>query len=235
MRTRWQREYRALLAEYPEFIDVYQHLALLLDETGREEEALQLWREAVALGFGCLPESFSMGRDRLAWGYLDNRPFLRTYHSYGLWYLERGEVETALSIFSDILSLNPNDNQGVRGLVIQCYFGLGWPGRVLEVCGSYPDDIMESVLYGRPLALYQQGRQPEAKEALLEAIDHFPLIARELVKTRHRRPKDLRPDRITLGGADQAYYYWTEEGGFWKNTPGAIDLVRECLQEVAGE
>jgi len=47
--------YRQLVGDYPEFIDAHHHLALLLGETGRAEEAFQLWQDVVELGLDCLP------------------------------------------------------------------------------------------------------------------------------------------------------------------------------------
>jgi tetratricopeptide (TPR) repeat protein len=222
--------YRDLVDEYPEFIDVHHHLALLLNDTGRDEEAFQLWQEVVGLGLSCLPEEFEMGRDLLPWLILENRPFLRAYHGLGLEYLARGKTEKALEMFENILAMNPGDNQGVRALVVDCSFQLNRPKDVLVICNWYPDDGMEQLMYGRALALYQLGRRDEAAEALDDAIEFLPLVAKELTKKRHQRPKDLRRNYITYGGADQAYTYWMEQGQHWKNTPGAIEFVMECLQ-----
>jgi tetratricopeptide (TPR) repeat protein len=222
--------YRDLVDEYPEFIDVHHHLALLLNDTGRDEEAFQLWQEVVGLGLSCLPEEFEMGRDLLPWLILENRPFLRAYHGLGLEYLARGKTEKALEMFENILAMNPGDNQGVRALVVDCSFQLNRPKDVLVICNRYPDDGMEQLMYGRALALYQLGRRDEAAEALDDAIEFLPLVAKELTKKRHQRPKDLRRNYITYGGADQAYTYWMEQGQHWKNTPGAIEFVMECLQ-----
>ena len=223
--------YRQLVEDYPEFIDAHHHLALLLDRTGREEEAFRTWQDVVAMGLDCLPKEFEMGRDLLFWSILENRPFLRAYHSFGLEYLERGEIEKALEILSNILTMNPGDNQGVRALVIDCDFRLNRPRDVLAVCERYPDDGMEQVVYGRILALYQLGRKAKAAEALSEAVEFLPLVAQELVKGRHRKPKDLHLGYVTHGGPDQAYYYWIEQGSHWKNTPGALEFVRECLNK----
>ena len=132
----------------------------------------------------------------------------------------------------DMLVMNPNDNQGVRALVIDCNFSLDRPSDVLAVCDQYPDDGLEQVMYGRALALYQLGRRAEAEKALSEAVEFLPLVAKELVKSRHRKPKGLRPDRVTVGGADQAYWYWIDQGQYWRNTPGAIEFVRECLEVI---
>jgi tetratricopeptide (TPR) repeat protein len=223
--------YQDLIDEYPEFIDVHHHLALLLSETERGEEAFQLWQEIVAMGLSCLPEEFEMGRDLLPWVIIENRPFLRAYHGLGLEYLARGKVEKAFAMFSNILAMNPGDNQGARALVVDCSLQLNRPQDVLAVCDRYPDDGMEQLMYGRALALYQLGRRNEAAEALDEAIEFLPLVAKELVKKRHRRPKDLRRGYITYGGADQAYIYWTEQGKHWQDTPGALELVWERLEE----
>jgi tetratricopeptide (TPR) repeat protein len=224
-----EEAYRELLDDYPEFIDVHHHLALVLDVTGRDEEALRIWQAVVAMGLECLPQEFEMGRDGLPWFVLENRPFLRAYHALGLEYLERGEVERALEMFENMLAMNPGDNQGVRALVIDCNLRLGRPREVLAICDQYPGDMMEQVVYGRPLALYQLGRRAEAEQALREAIEFLPLVARELVKRRHTEPEGLNPAYVTQGGADQAYFYWLDQGDNWKNTPGALQFVRDCL------
>jgi len=223
--------YLDLIDEYPEFIDVHHHLALLLGETGRGEEAFRHWQKVVDLGLGCLPKEFEMGRDLLPWLILENRPFLRAYHGLGLKYLARGKTERALDMFENILAMNPGDNQGVRALVVDCSFQLNRPQDVLAVCDRYPDDGMEQLMYGRALALYQLGRRDEAAEALDGAIEFLPLVAKELVKKRHRRPKGFHRDYITYGGADQAYTYWMEQGQHWKNTPGAIEFVMERMEK----
>jgi hypothetical protein len=34
----------------------------------------------------------------------------------------------------------------------------------------------------------------------------------------------------TIGGADQAWYYWRDAGELWEQVPGAIDFVRVFLK-----
>ena len=226
-----EREYRELIATFPEFIDVQHHLALLLEETGRRPEAMRIRTQVVSLGLRVLEDGFTRGKDLLPWGILDNRPFLRAYNGLGIAWLEDGKVEAALSAFNAILEMNPNDNQGVRALAIHCCFLLDHPEGVLAICDRYEGDSMEQVLYGRVLALLQLGRMAEAEDALSVAADFLPLIAKELVKVRHRKPKDFDYDYIALWSPGQAYYYWIKEGKLWRRTPGAIDFVREYLEE----
>lgn len=91
---------------------------------------------------------------------------------------------------------------------------------------------MEGVLYGRPLALYKLGEIEGAREALALAVYNLPLVAQELVKGRHRKPKDLSLDHVALWSPEQAYLYWMEQGRYWEETPGALDLLREVLDDL---
>lgn len=65
----------------------------------------------------------------------------------------------------------------------------------------------------------------------MEAIEYHPNIAKELIKTRHRRPETMMEGYIIAGGDDEAYEYWTSSGKYWKATEGAIDFLKECLRK----
>jgi tetratricopeptide (TPR) repeat protein len=63
---------------------------------------------------------WSLGKDfdgLLPWGHIDNRPFLRCMHGYGLCLWRLGRFDEAGRIFERILRLNPSDNQGIRFLI----------------------------------------------------------------------------------------------------------------------
>ncbi len=53
----------------------------------------------------------------LPWGHIDNRPFLRCMHGYGLCLWRLGQFAEASQIFDRMLWLNPSDNQGIRFLI----------------------------------------------------------------------------------------------------------------------
>jgi len=42
-------------------------------------------------------------------------------------------------------------------------------------------------------------------------------VAKELLKKRHIPPKSLDPDRYTVGGDDEAFYYWERSGILWED------------------
>jgi tetratricopeptide (TPR) repeat protein len=119
---------------------------------------------ALLRGPGCLDPLLS--GDLLEWGWLENRPFLRCLCSLGLRYEWEGRLEEALAIYQELLSFNPNDNQGVRALAVTVLFALKRPEEGIKVCMAYPDDGTSEIAYGRALALFQVGRDHEATTAL---------------------------------------------------------------------
>lgn len=219
-----------LIKGLPEHLDAYHHLALTLQRAGRGEEASDVWRCAVELALKFFPERFDFDRHQLSWLDIENRPFLRAYHGLGVCLLDEEQIEPALEIFERLLSLNPNDNQGARALAVGCLFELQEPEGVLSVCRQHPGDGMEQLVYGRPLALFQLSRLKTATTALNRAIKFLPLIAKELAKKQHRRPRGSNDEYVTMGGADQAYGYWKDHGKHWQDTPGALDWLRVCLK-----
>ena len=224
--------YRRLIRHYPEFIDAHHHLALVLDETGREEAAFRRWKLAVEIGFRSFPPTFMIGRDTLPWAWLENRPFLEACRSLGIRYLVRGRHYDASSVFENILNLNPDDNQGVRAILVDSYLAVDAVIPALEVCDRFPGDSMTELLYGRVLALYRLGRFDEAQDALEIAVRHKPLVAEELIKDAHVPPEDFDPDLLIAGDPGEACHYWIFSGPLWLDSPDAIDFVEDFLLDT---
>ena len=168
-----ERIFRAVLAQMPDHLDAIHHLALVLSKRGMLAEARDLWEQTSRIGHKAFPQDFKLGRDRLEWGWLENRPFLRCLHGLALARYDDGEIEEALGLFQELLSLNPNDNQGVRAIAVQALFKLGRFEDALEITKQYPDDVMPETLYGRALALFKLGQRQEASVALRRLLSTY--------------------------------------------------------------
>ena len=221
-----ERVFKAVLAEMPDHLDAIHHLAMVLSDRYLSEQARDLWEQADRIARKVFPQDFDTGKDRLEWGWLENRPFLRCLHGLALVRYEEGRTEDALRLFQELLPLNPNDNQGVRAIAQETLFELGRLEEALKVARQYPDDVMPETLYGRALVLFKLGRQREATRALKEAVEYLPLVRKELLKVKHHLPKTARPDIVTVGGPDEAYYYWEDWGRFWEKSPAALEWLR---------
>lgn len=91
-------------------IDAHAHLGNL-EFDHSPLQAMAHYEVGIRIGELSLPPDFD---GVLMWGLIYNRPFLRCLHGYGLCLWRLGRGAEAQKIFERILSLNPNDNQGVR-------------------------------------------------------------------------------------------------------------------------
>jgi len=99
-----------LLAADLRCLDAHAHLGNLAFDRD-PDTAVRHYDIGVKIG------ELSLGRDfggLLSWGFIDNRPFLRCLHGYGLCLWRFGRLREAEKVFTRMLWLNPTDNQGVR-------------------------------------------------------------------------------------------------------------------------
>jgi len=220
--------YKEVIGEFPEFIDAYHHLGMLYEEEGKDQLAFENWLKGYQIGKKAFPSDFVPGRDLLPWSFLENRPFLRCTHALGLFFFDRGNLAKGIELFEFIISVNPNDNQGIRMILVEGYLKTGNYMGVLDICDRYKNEFAVEFTYGKPYALFKMGDKEKATLLLKEAIRYSPKVARELLKKRHIPPKNLFPDRYTVGGDDEAYYYWERNGILWDEPE-----MKEWLTQVA--
>lgn len=105
-----------------EYIDAYNGLGSVYFWTN-STKAKEYYQKAYDLTLkhfkGKLPE-------KIEWGILENRQYLRAMHCFGLMLWKESKNEEAMKIFKSILKLNKNDNQGIRYLIAALYEGLSW-------------------------------------------------------------------------------------------------------------
>lgn len=225
-----EKQLLAIIKKCPDHIDALHHLSLIYGETGRDVESYIYAQAAVGVGFQAFPSTFSWSKSRLEWGFTSNRPFLRAYHNLGLWFFNHKQYDGAIEIFGRLLAVSPNDNLGVRYILPECWFAQDKPELVLAHCKTWSEDCSPEIQYTYCLALVACDQVDAAKKLLTGAIGQFPLVAKELLKTAHRRPKSSFPGTITLGGADQAYDYWHQYGKYWSSSVLAMNLLKECYK-----
>jgi tetratricopeptide (TPR) repeat protein len=109
-------------------LDAHSHLgAFEFDHS--PEKALLHFEVGLRIGELSLGEDFT---GVLPWGHIDNRPFLRCMHGYGLCLWRLGHFDEAGRIFRQMLWLNPSDNQGVRFLIDEVAAKRAWEDFEIE-------------------------------------------------------------------------------------------------------
>lgn len=103
-------------------LDAHAHLGNQ-DFDSRPRKAIRHYEVGVRIGELSLGDGFD---GLLPWGHLDNRPFLRCLHGYGLCLWRLGRFCEAAQVFDRMLWLNPSDNQGARFLLDEVKAGTAW-------------------------------------------------------------------------------------------------------------
>ncbi len=90
---------------------------LILSEHAKtDEEAIDLLSQGIACGRKLHASIIaSAGEDHGLWGCVEARDFMRLLHELATAQHEIGDVDAAANTYREMLRLNPNDNQGVRG------------------------------------------------------------------------------------------------------------------------
>ena len=111
-----------LLAADLRCLDAHAHLGNFVYDHS-PEKAIRHYEVGVRIGDLSLSEGFN---GVLHWGHINNRPFLRCMHGYGLCLSRLGRHKEAAKVFTRMLWLNPTDNQGVRFLLSEIREGKVW-------------------------------------------------------------------------------------------------------------
>jgi hypothetical protein len=103
-------------------LDAHAHLGNLAFDRD-PDTAVRHYDMGVKIGELSLGKDFSA---LLPWEFIENRPFLRCLHGYGLCMWRFGRMREAEKVFTRILWLNPTDNQGVRSELSDVREGETW-------------------------------------------------------------------------------------------------------------
>lgn len=162
---------------------------------------------------------------RMGWLHTENRPALRSLARLVSHLLAKDDHDEAAALAEWLPHLNPADNHGFRTLVADARLRRGDDEAVVALTEQYPEDVFPETAFGRVLALYRLQRTDEARQALDEARQRLPKVVRALTAKRLARPK-VDPERVTLGGDDQAWLYREEMRDVWLATPGALEWLK---------
>ncbi|MBN1817850.1 MAG: hypothetical protein JW828_10850 [Sedimentisphaerales bacterium] len=106
-------------------LDAHSHLGNFVFDR-HPEDAIRHYEVGRCIGELSLGDDFI---SVLPWGLVDNRPFLRCMHGYGLCLWRLGRFDEVEQIFQQMLWLNPSDNQGVRFLIDEVKTKTAWEDR----------------------------------------------------------------------------------------------------------
>jgi len=167
------------------------------------------------------------GARQLPWGFVENRPALRSLATRVHHALDEGDRETALRLARWlVLDLNPNDNHGLRGALMRLYVEAGSYDDAIALGRRYPGDFAELTLT-HVLALYCAGRTEEAATALRTAAAVHSRAVKTLL-AENAKPTKSDVFGIVVGGAEEAWLYREAHRDLWRER-GALAWAADEL------
>ena len=208
---------RKALELSPDCADAYVVLAEAAPDL---ERARDLYVQGVAAGERALgPETFEQEAGHF-WGQIRTRPYMRARLALAECLAELGQPDEAIAHYQALLRLNPEDNQGVRHLLLPALLVAGRDDEGAILLAAYPDEPTAMWRYGQALWTFRrEGDSPAARERLREALRANRQVPRYLSGT-DEWPEAL-PEHYALGSEEEAVICAAELGDAWRATPGA--------------
>lgn len=188
-------------------------------------ERIALLREGVSVGRKTLADRLREPDPENFWVDHRTRPYMRAVHSLGLelWERNRGaDRAQAADLARHLLDINPEDNQGVRFLLMYWLPVLGrWRG-LAQVMGEISvEERRTATLYSRALSAYQR-RAGAAAVWLDNGRMENPHVLTLLARGRPPRPEG---DAFVHGSLKEAQDYAHHAHAAWAACPGALDWI----------
>jgi len=165
---------------------------------------------------------------QLPWAWLEHRPVLRLMMQAAM---AQEDPSEEIATLSELLALCPNDNLGARAPLVNALLRAEHDAEALAICERYPDDALAETRYGHVLALVRLSRLHDAERALASAYKALPKVLNYLIASKRKMPR-LNPYGVTIGGADQAWYYREEMRDAFLATPGMLSWMASIKKRL---
>jgi len=207
--------FKKVIRKYPYHIDAYNYLSLAFKNQKKIFESFLTAEKAYLLGKSCFPKEFKQAKHKLHWGNLENRPFLRSCHILGMEYQDKKQYKEAIQLYSEILSYNEEDHQGVRYLLLECFFAVKDYEAAGKLLRKHKEDWGIEFVYGRLLLAIINNEKERLESLLADAIKRNKFVPEEVAKNKHVAPPPFRlPGEpyfdagSPMGSIQEAYEYW---------------------------
>jgi tetratricopeptide (TPR) repeat protein len=218
------------LSYWPDCADAFCVLAELSRDS---REAAALYQEGMAAGQRAVGGEFENLRGHF-WGMLDTRPYMRAREGLALALHALGRSREAADHLQEMLTLNPNDNQGARHTLMPWLLELDAREELDALLTRYAEDYFAITAWTRVLASLRNGDDPaRTKDLLDEALKRNPHVVDFLLGAEQMR--DDVGEYVTLGEESEAAHYAESCLRHWRATRGAITWLRKATGTPVAE
>ncbi|MFA5291899.1 MAG: tetratricopeptide repeat protein [Phycisphaerae bacterium] len=208
----------------PDCVDAY---VILAEACSDPKEAGELYAKGVAAGEKLLGKQFFNEEAGHFWGILQTRPYMRARLGLAQTFEETGHLDNAIEHYQEMLRLNPNDNQGVRELLLVCLLETKRIEEAEALLKKYKESRMAMWNYSKALLTFiQKGDSATARKQLKNALKVNPYAAKYLLDD---EPLPPLPESYGLGTEEEGINCAAILQSAWESTPEALDWMEEQM------
>lgn len=228
--TRRQIRYaKKALSIYRNCADAYVILAQYEKD---KDEKIRLLREGVLAGERTLRHLGLQLDDEGGYWQVQARPYMRARLALANALYEIGEEEAAIAEYEEILRLNPNDNQGVRYLLVHAYLKVGRDQDANDLRRKWNDPASTWAFTDAYLAYKDQGDTPFSRSQAINAYYSNPYIPSFLLGILPL-PREL-PEEYRYGEEDEAIIYAQAAKVYWEKVEGILPWLKTVVTHITG-
>ncbi|MFZ3213927.1 MAG: hypothetical protein WA188_20665 [Terriglobales bacterium] len=227
-RTRAVALAQQALAKDPHCVDALVTLAAAGARS--VEDLIAGLEKAVAAGERSLGAKYFEENKGHFWGILETRPYMRARQQLADLLLHAGRTTEAINHFKGLLELNPNDNQGIRDILLGCYLVGDDLDGARHLLRAYEEDGGAVFNWGRTLERILSGDFKGAEHALEHARSHNRFV--ELYLTAKKKPPRAMPDSYSFGSDEEALICIECLGEAWAAHPEALIWLLMQVEEL---
>jgi len=205
----------------PDCIEAFEYLGA---NESTLEHASAYFEKGIAIGrkifFG---ENFEYHKGHF-WVIHETRPFMRCLQLYAEVIYLKNKKKECVDILEEMISLNPNDNQGVRDQLMLYLIELNEVKKFEKYANMYKVDEMAFSLFNQALFTFKtEGDTIKAKKKLQKAVKQNKFVVEKLISG---LPILQLSDHYGFGDEKEADYYVDSAQHIWRQTKGAIEWLK---------
>lgn len=199
---------------------------VLIDCTAKsDEQQVDLMREALARAEKKLGRKFFSENKGYFWGMNETRPYMRARSELAFLLIELERIDEAIVECEGLLELNPNDNQGMRDVLLGLYLRQRDGKKARKLLSRYKESMFAVWCYGQLLECLLSGNTSGAERALQKAKSVNPHVLDFLAG--QRKLRDSGHGAYSIGSEEEAVHCLKMLGPAFLANPKALEWIVE--------
>ncbi len=196
----------------------------LADNEDDIDVALELYKQAVQIGYEELGDSFFEEMKGNFWLAYESRPYMSVKFNYAMCLNAKGLANEAVKQMYQMLELNPNDNQGVRYKLASILLRNQKYKQFKKLFDDYKEKSTFWV-FNHALYLYATEGPSEKSYKELDKANKLNKHVLEIMTAQKSLDKDLLTGYYSPGSEEEATYYLIDNFDIWVETPDSADWL----------